>query len=246
MNILALLQNVVTSVTTAFLPLVIFFTAFHFLFLKYSTRNLLIMIKGILLAYAGLILFYTGIEIAFLPIGLKIGEVLGGPEYRWLLIPLGFLFGFFVTLAEPQVRLLGQQVEEASAGYIRSSIIVYAMAAAIAAFSAVGMAKTVYGIPIQYILVPGYILALALLFVADRDFIGIAFDSGGVATGPITITFIMSMTIGAASVIEGRSPLHDGFGLIGMVTLAPILSIMLVSLIFKARYRPGGRKNESG
>ena len=139
--------------------------------------------------------------------------------------------------------MLGRQVEEASAGYIRSPLIIYTMATAIAVFAALGMAKTIFGIPIQYIVIPGYVFALCLLVLADRDFVGIAFDSGGVSTGPITITFILSMTIGAASVIEGRSPLSDGFGLIGLVTLAPILSIMLISLFFKVKSTFGGNNN---
>jgi len=237
------LAGVTLDVTKAIVPLVIFFTLFQILYLKYSPKYLFLLFRGVGVAYIGLILFFLGVDLAFLPFGTAIGEAFGSMEQKWLLLPLGFVFGFFVTMAEPQVRVLGNQVEEASAGYIRSNMIVYTMASAMAVFSMLGMAKTVYGIPIQYIVVPGYILVLIVLFFADRDFVGIAFDSGGVATGPITITFIMSMTIGAASVIDGRNPLRDGFGLIGLVTLAPILSIMLLSLIFRARKNRGGDGN---
>lgn len=245
MNIWTLLLDVFVDVTRSVLPLVIFFVIFQFLFLKYSSRYLFLLLKGIGLAYLGLILFFLGVRVAFLPMGEAVGVAFGLIEQRWWLIPLGFVFGFFITLAEPQVRVLGQQVEEASAGYIRAGIIIYTMAAAIAVFAALGMAKTVYGIPIQYVLIPGYLLAILLLFVADRDFVAIAFDSGGVATGPITVTFIMSMTIGAASVIDGRNPLSDGFGLIGLVTLAPIISIMMISLVFRARNLSGNKEDES-
>jgi hypothetical protein len=237
------MDSVVLEVTLPVILLVIFFLVFQVLFLKRPLSHVFTLLRGVGFAFIGLVLFLQGINIAFLPMGREIGELFGNFDHRWILIPTGFFLGFLVTLAEPQVRILSQQVEEASSGYVRTPIILYTLCFGVAAFAALGMARTVYGIPLLYIIVPGYVIALVLLFFADRDFVAIAFDSGSIATGPMTVAFIMSLTIGAATVIGERNPLADGFGLIGIITLAPIISIQLISFIYRIRPPEGGNKN---
>lgn len=234
------ITNVILEVMMPVALLVIFFLIMQIFFLKRPLKQLWALLRGVAFAFVGLVLFLQGINIAFLPIGMKIGSIFAGFQHTWILIPTGFFLGFFITYAEPQVRVLSQEVETASAGYIKASIILYILCFGVAAFTALAMARVIYDIPILHIIVPGYVIALALLFVADKRFVSIAFDSGSIASGPLTVGFIMSLTVGAATVLEGRSILADGFGLIGIITLAPIISIQLLSLIYRVRPSKGG------
>jgi len=237
------LGGIALDIALPFALLIVFFAVFQLVFLKRSRQYVLILLRGLAFAYVGLLLFLHGINIALMPMGTEIGELFGNLDHTWVLIPIGFVLGFLVTLAEPQVRVLSEEVEEASAGYIRAPVILYTLGAAVAAFAALGMARTVYGIPLPTIMIPGYGLALILLFFADRNFVAMAFDSGSIATGPMTVAFIMSMTIGAATAIEGRNPAVDGLGLIGIITLAPIISLQLVSLAYRIRPPQGGSQD---
>ena len=135
------------------------------------------------------------------------------------------------TIAEPAVHILSYEVEKASAGSIREKTILATLSLGVALFVALGMAKIIYGVPIHYILVPGYLLALLLMRFCDPTFVAIAFDAGGVATGPMTVTFVLAVALGIATAMEGRDPVLDGFGLIALVAMAPILSVMVLGLI---------------
>jgi hypothetical protein len=161
-------------------------------------------------------------------------------EHQWLMIPVGFFLGFLATFAEPAVRVLCYQIEKSSSGYIRSKLMLYTLSISVAVFVSIGMAKLVYGIPFLYIIVPGYLLAIVLMWLSDKDFIAIAFDAGGVATGPMAVTFLMSMAVGVASSQEGRDPVIDGFGMIALIALAPIIFVMLLGVYI--RYI-GGKDN---
>jgi hypothetical protein len=156
-------------------------------------------------------------------------------------VPFGLMMGFLATWGEPAVRILGSQIEEASGGSVRKSIVVYAISGGVALFVALGMARIVYGIPLLWIIIPGYLLAIAMLRFSDKRVIAIAFDAGGVATGPMVVTFVLAIAVGIAAAIEGRDPILDGFGLISLVALAPILTIMAFGLILGVKLR---RKEE--
>ncbi|WP_292519886.1 DUF1538 domain-containing protein [Methanoculleus sp.] len=227
------MDQVFLEVAQALLPLLIFFGVFQVLFLKLPRVYVINLVRGILIAFLGMILFLQGVNVAFLPAGREIGEGVTTFGHLWLLIPLGFLLGFLATYAEPAVRVLGYQVAESSSGYIRESMIVYTLSFAVAISVSLGMARLVYGIPLLYILIPGYLLVIILLLLTDRDFIGIAFDSGGVATGPMAVTFLLSLAVGVAAGIEGRNPIIDGFGLIALIALAPILSMLALGILFR-------------
>ncbi|NLL89737.1 MAG: DUF1538 domain-containing protein [Dehalococcoidales bacterium] len=225
------------------LLLVLFFMVFQFKFLKRPFKQVSILLRGVLLAYIGLVLFLHGINVAFLPMANEIGITFGHYVDYWVLIPIGFLFGFLVTFAEPQVRVLCQQIEKASSGYVRASLMLYTLCIGVGVFAALAMARTIFAIPLLYILVPGYIIAFILLLFSDKNFVAIAFDSGSIATGPLTVALLISIATGAAAVIEGSNPLVDGFGTIGIITLAPIISIQVVSLLYRVKSPQGDNKN---
>jgi len=180
-----------------------------------------------------MVLFLQGVSVAFLPAGREIGEAVAAIDQRWLLIPFGFLLGFLVTYAEPAVRVLCYQVGESSSGYIGESLILYTLSLGVAVSVSLGMARLVYAIPLLFFLIPGYLTAILLLPFSDREFIGIAFDSGGVATGPMAVTFLLSLAVGVAAGIEGRNPVTDGFGLIALIALAPILSVLVLGILYR-------------
>jgi len=238
------LWDTLLSLVKALLPLLGLFLVFQFLFLKLPRQYIFNLLKGTLLAVVGLLLFLQGVHVGFLPAGEAIGEVLGKITWKWLLIPFGLFIGFLTTWTEPAVRILCDQVEKASAAVIRRYVVLYAICSGVALFVGLGMAKIIFGIPLLYIVVPGYIVALAMLWFSDKEFLSIAFDAGGVATGPMAVTFLMAIAIGVSSAIEGRDPVIHGFGLIALIALAPILSVMALGFLFRLKQWKGGRKME--
>lgn len=217
------------------IPLLVFFLGFQFFYLKLPRSYIKNLIRGIIFAALGMILLLQGVRVAFLPAGHEIGETLATLDQRWLLVPFGFFLGFLTTYAEPAVRVLCYQVEEASSGSIRQSVILYSLSIGVAVSVACGMLRLVYGVSLLYFVIPGYLLALILLKFSDADFIGVAFDSGGVATGPMAVTFLLSLAIGVATGIEGRDPVVDGFGLIALIALAPIISVLLLGILYRRK-----------
>ena len=231
------ISHVVVEVLQALAPLVAFFLFFQLVYLKLPGDFVVRMIKGVVLCVFGLILFLQGVQVGFMPVGTAMGEVLGGMDKLWLLIPIGFFLGLVATIAEPAVHILSYEVEKTSSGSIREKTILATLSLGVAVFVALGMGKIIYGIPIHYILVPGYLLALVMMPFCDATFVAIAFDAGGVATGPMTVTFVLAVALGIASAMPGRDPVLDGFGLIALVAMAPILSVMALGIIVTYKTR---------
>jgi hypothetical protein len=227
------LDHVVIEVLQALAPLVLFFIIFQLVSLKLPKEYIVNLMKGLIVTLIGMILFFQGVKIAFLPAGQEIGEYLGSFEHLWVLIPFGFLIGFLATFAEPAVRVLCYQIEKSSNGYIRGSLILYTLSFGVAISVSVGMARIIYGFPFLPIIIGGYLLVLFLMWFTDPDFVAIAFDSGGVATGPMAVTFLMALAVGVADAIGGRDPIIEGFGLIAFIAFTPILLVMLLGIWFK-------------
>lgn len=233
---------VLIEVIESLLPLVVFFTLFQIVHLKLPLSYLIKLYIGLIFAAFGMVLFLYGIYNGFYPVGREIGEFFGSSERRVLLIPIGFVLGFLSTLAEPVVRVLCYQIETSSNGYIKASLMLYTLSSAVALFVAIAMAKIVYEIPFLYIIAPGYLLVIILLWISDIDFVGIAFDSGGVAAGSMAATFLTSVAVGAVSAQEGGNAVVQGFGLAAIIALAPIIFVMLLGIYIKYSR---GRENAS-
>lgn len=225
------------NVVKALLPLLLLFFIFQFLFLKLPAAYVYNLLRGILLAVIGLALFLQGVHIGFMPVGKAMGEILGQIENKWILIPTGFLIGFLATFSEPAVRILSDQVEEASGGSIRKQIVVFTISIGVAVLVALGVVRIIFGIPFLYVIIPGYVIALILIWFSDKSFISIAFDAGGVATGPMAVTFLLSIVVGITSTMEGRNAIADGFGIIALIALAPILSVMILGMVFGGKIK---------
>lgn len=225
-------SHILLEVFLALLPLAFLFAIFQIFYLKLSKVRLKKIALGLLLTFAGLSLFLQGVYVGFLPVGQVMGQALAELRHNWVLIPIGFALGFVATYAEPAVRVLNYEVEKASGGYIPQELMLYTLSLGVAASIALAMARILYGISLWYIILPGYLLVLGMTRFSTRTFTAIAFDSGGVATGPMTVTFVSAVAVGAASALEGRDPLLDGFGMISLVALSPILSVLVLGLLF--------------
>lgn len=225
--------HTLTEVAIALAPLFVIVCFFQGFILHLPWEKFADIVKGFVLTFFGIAFFLQGVYQGFIPIGQQIGITIGELPYNWILIPIGFVLGFVAILAEPAVHVMIDQVDKVTSGSIPGSVLLYCMAIGVALSVALAMARIIYGIPLAAILIPGYIVAFLMMRYASEQFVSIAFDSGGVATGPMTVSFIMAMAIGVATAIEGRDPVLEGFGMISLVALAPILTILALGVIFR-------------
>jgi hypothetical protein len=228
-------SHVLLEVAVALFPLVIIFLFLQIWLLRFPIQRLFNIIKGLILTFIGLAFFLQGVYVGFLPVGEVIGRALGGLYHNWVLIPIGFVLGFVAVFAEPAVRVLNYEVEKASGGFIPQQLMLYTLSLGVAVSVALSMGRILFGIPLWFLVIPGYLLAFIMVYYSTPSFVAIAFDSGGVATGPMTVTFILTMALGVASAIEGRDPLIEGFGMIALVALSPVLSVLLVGLLYNKK-----------
>ncbi|MFC3212113.1 DUF1538 domain-containing protein [Planomicrobium okeanokoites] len=233
--------SVLKEVAVALVPLLIFFGIFQIFMLKLPFKRLQQVGIGFILTFLGLSFFLQGVHVGFMPVGELMGQSLGEGNTKWFLIPIGFILGFAATFAEPAVSIMNDEVDEVTGGYISARLMLYTLSVGVGFSIALSMLRILTGISLWYFLIPGYLIVVVLIFLSRDIFIAIAFDSGGVATGPMTVTFISSLAVGVASVTAGRDPLADGFGLIALVALTPIISVLILGLIFN---RKGGNRTD--
>lgn len=225
------IPHIIVEVSKALLPLVGLLVVFLIFLFKLTKRQIIKICVGLIYAFLGLVLFLTGINGGFIPAGTVIGETLGKSGQLWLLVALGVTFGAIVVCAEPAVWVLTKQVEEISGGAIKRKVLLVALSSGVCIAVGLAMIRVIFGFHIAYILVPVFAIALALTFFCPKMFTAIAFDSGGVASGPMTSSFILSYTLGAATILGGN-PLTDGFGVIALVASAPLIAIQILGLIY--------------
>lgn len=220
------------EVTMALLPIVVFFLIFQVISLKLRKLPFMRIVIGILYTYLGLVLFLTGVNVGFSTLGASLGAALAESGAKWLLIPLSMLLGWFIISAEPAVGVLEKQIEQVSAGAIPGRAIKLSLSVAIALAMGIAMLRVVTGISIMWFLVPGYAIALGLSFFVPDIYTAIAFDSGGVASGPMTATFMLQFMMGASTALGGNV-LSDAFGVVAIVAMMPLLSIQVVGVLFE-------------
>jgi hypothetical protein len=237
-TLLGQLGETAWSVVVAVLPLAVLFLIFQVLFLQLPVREVARILKGTLLAAAGLFLFLLGVSVAFLPFGRLIGEALGSLTPAWLVVPFGIVLGFVTTWGEPSVRILAHEVETASSGAIPRTMVLLAVCAGVALSVGAGMLRIAYDIPLLYLLAPGYGIVLAVMWFSEREFVAIAVDAGGVATGPLANSFLLALALGTSAVLGGGDPLVQGLGLVALIALAPVLSVVALGMLIRRKERP--------
>lgn len=237
---LAALPIYFKEMAIAMLPIVGIFLIFQLALLRLTRRRLVKILIGLLYTYLGLILFLTGVNIGFSTLGAELGAALGRTAPQWL-IPLAIILGWFIISAEPAVSILEKQIETVSAGAIPGKAIKRSLSIAIAIAMGLAMLRVLTGISILWFVVPGYAAALALSFFVPDIYTAIAFDSGGVASGPMTATFMLQLVMGA-SIALGGNVLRDAFGVVALVAMMPLLSIQLVGFLYERRAKRTARE----
>ena len=228
------LPDYAKEVLLSILPIVAVCVLFQLLTHHYRRRQLLRTGVGFLYTVIGLILFLTGVNIGFTPVGNLLGSGLADSTYRWVLIPIGALIGYYIVKAEPAVQVLNKQVEDVTGGTVSQSMMNTALSIGVACAVMLSMVRVLTGISIYWILVPGYALALILARFVPSVFVGIAFDSGGVASGPMTSTFLLPLAMGACTALGGNV-VTDAFGVVALVALAPPVAIQIMGVLYVHR-----------
>ncbi len=222
------------EVAVSLLPVVAVFFIFQMLSHRYQKRQIKRIIVGMIYTYVGLILFLCGVNVGFAPVGASLGKALASLTYNWILIPIGMLIGYYIVKAEPAIQVLNHQVENVTNGSISVKAMNRSMSIGVAVSIGLAMLRVLLSISIQWIIIPGYIIALALSVFVPKMFVGIAFDSGGVASGPMTSTFLLPLSIGVCQALGGDL-MTDAFGVVALVALTPLIAIQIMGLVYKLK-----------
>lgn len=222
------------QVGIALLPILLCFVVFQIVLLKFPKVSIIRIIIGVIYTHLGLTIFLTGVNVGFLTAGKLIGGMLAAKSYNWILVPIGMVIGAVVVLAEPTVHILTNQVEEITGGALSRKAMIVALTVGVAFSVGISMLRVLTGISLLYFLIPGYALALTLSFFVPPIFTPVAFDSGGVASGPISVTFVLPLAVGA-SLALGGDILRDAFGAVALTTMAPPVTVQLFGLVYKLK-----------
>lgn len=222
------------EVLLSLVPILWVFLIFQWLTHRYHGLQIKRIIVGFGYTYIGLVLFLCGANVGFAPVGAYLGKELAGLSLRWILVPVGALIGYYIVKAEPAIQVLNHQVEAVTNGAISVKMMNRCMQIGVAASVGLAMLRVLTGISIQWFVIPGYIIALVLSRLVPDIFIGIAFDSGGVASGPMTSTFLLPLSIGVCEALGGNL-MTDAFGVVALVALTPLIAIQLMGLVYKLK-----------
>ncbi len=217
------------EILVAFVPIVLLFIIFQLITKRFHIHNVIKMSVGFLYTYIGLVLFLTGANVGFMPAGRLIGAMISESSFSAMLIPIGMLMGYFVVSAEPAVHSLKRQVSEITSGAISQKSVGIALSIGVSASVGISMLRVLTGIPILPFLLFGYASSLIISFFVPTIYTGIAFDSGGVASGPMTSTFMLPFAVGASEAIGGNI-MTDAFGIVALIAMAPLITIQILGL----------------
>lgn len=224
------------EVLLGLLPVIVFFGIFQVISLRLKKESLIRLMIGLLYTYVGLVLFLTGVNVGFMPAGNYLGSAIAELDYNWILIPIGMVVGYFIVAAEPAVHVLNKQVEEITGGAVPQKAMQLSLSIGVAVSVGIAMLRVLTGISILWFLIPGYAVALGLTRKVPKIFTAVAFDSGGVASGPMTATFLLPFAMGACSALGG-DVLTDAFGIVAMVAMTPLVTIQCLGLVYQRKLK---------
>jgi hypothetical protein len=232
------------EVLLALAAIVAFFLLFQVISRRYKKHQLTRIGIGFVYTFIGLVVFLTGVNVGFIPVGQLLGSNLAASELKWILVPLSMLIGYYIVTAEPAVHVLNKQVESISGGAISTKVMKRGLAVGMAAALGITMLRILLHIPIMYILIPGYLFAIVLTFFVPRIFTGIAFDSGGVCSGPLTSTFLLPLAMGVCEG-SGGDIMREAFGIVSMVAMTPLIVIQAMGLVYGAKLKTVAVESEA-
>lgn len=230
------LPEYIKEMFASMFPIVFFYGIFQFISRDNNKKSVIKICVGLIYTYIGLVLFLTGVNVGFMPAGNYLGQTIASLPYSFIIIPIGMIIGYFIVKAEPAVFVLTKQVEEMTAGAISAKAIGLSLSIGVSVSVGLALLRVLTGISILWLLVPGYAIALILTFFVPKIFTAIAFDSGGVASGPMTATFLLPFAMGACQAVGGNI-ITDAFGIVAMVAMTPLITIQIMGLIFKIKER---------
>lgn len=222
------------EIAIALMPILVFFLLFDLFALKLDLTQRTRIAAGLIYTYIGLVLFLTGANVGFMPAGSYLGSTLAALEAKWIVIPIGMVIGFFIVRAEPAVYVLMRQVEELTDGAISGKALQNSLCIGVSASIGFSMLRVLTGISLLWFLLPGYALAVLMSYFTPKIFTAIAFDSGGVASGPMTAAFLLPFAIGTCTAVGGNV-VTDAFGVVAMVAMTPLITIQILGLIYRFR-----------
>ena len=234
------LPTYMKEIAVSLLPITALFGMFQAVALKLSPRTLKKIGVGLVYTYVGLVLFLTGANVGFMPAGNYLGQVMAGLPWRWIVVPVGMAIGYFIVKAEPAVYVLNKQVEEITDGAVSSTAMGAALSLGVAASIGLAMVRVLTGISILWFLIPGYAAAIVLSFFVPKIFTAIAFDSGGVASGPMTAAFLLPFAQGACAAVGGNI-VTDAFGVVAMVAMTPLIAIQVLGVVYQLRQKSAAK-----
>ena len=222
------LAHTAKEVATALGMIVAFFTVCQITFLRLPRKRLIRIAIGVLFTYVGLVIFLTGVNVGFMPIGYKLGYELASMN-KWALVGIGLVMGVLVVLAEPAIHVLNAQVEDVTAGFVSKKSMMIGLCVGVGASIALSVIRIIFDFSIVYYVIPGYFLSLGLSLFVPPVYTAIAFDSGGVASGPMTSGFILPFATGVCVCLQGEAAvLRDAFGVVALVAMTPLITIQLL------------------
>lgn len=224
------------EVAIGLLPILLFFLVFQIVSIKLKRRQLIKIGVGVVYTYIGLVLFLLGANVGFMPVGHYLGQTLASATPGWVLVLVGLAVGYFIVSAEPAVHVLNKQVADVTGGAVSQKAVGLALSIGVAAAVAIAMLRVWLQIPIMYFLVPGYTFALIWTFFVPKMFTAVAFDSGGVASGPMTATFLLPFAMGACQALGGNV-LTDAFGVVAMVAMTPLITVQAMGMVYKRKLK---------
>ncbi|MGM9681796.1 MAG: DUF1538 domain-containing protein [Eubacteriales bacterium] len=224
------------DVALSILPILAMFCVFQLISRRYHRRQRQRIVVGFGYTFIGLVLFLCGVNVGFAPVGTLIGHELAGTAQKWLLVPIGMLIGYYIVKAEPAIQILNRQVQTVTNGAVSEKAMNRCLSIGVSVSVGLSMLRILTHLPIQWIVIPGYIIALVMSVFVPKIFVGIAFDSGGVASGPMTSTFLLPLCIGAC-VMSGGNIMTDAFGVIALVALTPLIAVQIMGLNYKFKLK---------
>ena len=230
---LALLRRRLPEALQAIAPLIGVVCALQLTIVQAPAAQFLQFLAGSLLALVGMLLLFAGIDLGILPMGRFIGAELPRKRSLARIVGVAFALGLATTVAEPDVLILSGQVETASAGAVPAQPLVYVIAAGVGVFTAIALLRIVYGFPLRALLAAAYALVILLSLLAPPGFVPLAYDAGSVTTGVLTAPVLLALALGLSAVLAGRSAVADGFGLLGLASIGPIITVLLLGLLLR-------------
>ena len=237
------------EIIIALSPILLIFLVFQKISFKMSKKAVRKILMGLLFTFLGLVLFLLGVNAGFMDVGSAVGYYIASLDSKAYIIIIAFALGLVTILAEPAVHVLTHQIEDVTSGYVKRSIVLFTLSLGVGLAVLLSILRVLIPeLQLWHILLPGYIIAIAMTYFVPKLFVGIAFDSGGVASGPMTATFILAFVQGAAEATAGANVLVDGFGMIALVAMTPIIALQILGLAFglKSKKREGGAKQNAG